>query len=161
METVATRGMEYSAERVLYLALELGNKKWKLGFSTGLGQAPRIRDMPAGDLGALQEEIHLAKERFGLPEETKTLSCLPGGRQAMRLAETAFGWPGTWPKRGSRIWWWIPRASSLPVGRQGEPAAQTGQDGPHGCDKAGHHADPVPQWRSQGVARCARSERGS
>jgi len=86
MDTSATRGMEYSAERALYLAFELGNKKWKLGFSTGLGQAPRIREMPAGDLGALQEEIHLAKKRFGLPEETKTLSCYEAGRDGFWLA---------------------------------------------------------------------------
>ena len=80
MDTSATRGMEYSAERALYLAFELGNKKWKLGFSTGLGQAPRIREMPAGDLGTLQEEIHLVKKRFGLPDRTRTLTCYEAGR---------------------------------------------------------------------------------
>jgi hypothetical protein len=57
METSATRGVEYSVERVLFLAFELGTREWKLGFSTGLGQAPRIRSMPAADLGTLQEEI--------------------------------------------------------------------------------------------------------
>ena len=80
METLATRGVEYSAERVLYLAFELGEKKWKLGFSPGLGQAPRIREMPASDLGTLQEEIHVAKKRFGLPDKTKVLSCYEAGR---------------------------------------------------------------------------------
>ena len=119
METVATRGMEYSAERVLYLALELGTKEWKLGFSTGLGQAPRIRSMPAVIPGRLQEEIHLAKKRFGLPENARTLSCLPGGRQAMKLGGIASGWPGTWHKRGSRTWWWIPQASKLTEGIDG------------------------------------------
>ncbi len=80
MDTSATRRTEYSVERVLYLALELGSKEWKLGFSTGLGQAPRIRSMAACDLRALQEEIGLAKKRLGLPDKTKTLSCYEAGR---------------------------------------------------------------------------------
>jgi hypothetical protein len=119
METSVTRGVEYSVERVLFLAFELGTKEWKLGFSTGLGQAPRIRSMPAADPGTLQEEIHLAKKRFGLPENARTLSCLPGVRQAMKLGGMASGWRGTWHKRGSRTWWWIPRASRLTEGIDG------------------------------------------
>ena len=86
METLATRGVEYSVERVLFLAFKLGTKKWKLGFSTGLGQAPRIREMLAGDLGTLQEEIRLAKKRFGLPENARTLSCYEAGRDGFWLA---------------------------------------------------------------------------
>jgi len=38
---------------VLYLALELSNRSWKLAFSTGLGQKPRLRSIPARDLDAL------------------------------------------------------------------------------------------------------------
>ena len=86
METLATRGMEYSAERLMYLAFDLGNKEWKLGFSTGLGQAPRLRTIDARDLGGLQEEIKLAKGRFGLPEKTKVLSCYEAGRDGFWLA---------------------------------------------------------------------------
>ena len=42
--TAATRAEEYtSAAPVLHLAFELGNAKWKLGFTTGLGQRPRER----------------------------------------------------------------------------------------------------------------------
>lgn len=37
----ATRSIEYTTEPSLYLAFELSKKKWKLGFSTGLGQNPR------------------------------------------------------------------------------------------------------------------------
>ncbi len=36
--TAATRAVQYSApEPVLYLAFELGQTGWKLGFTTGLG----------------------------------------------------------------------------------------------------------------------------
>jgi len=31
----------------LYLAFELGEAKWKLGFTTGLGQKPRLRTVKA------------------------------------------------------------------------------------------------------------------
>jgi hypothetical protein len=44
METSATRGMEYSVEHILFLAFELGTKKWKLGFSTGLVYCPERID---------------------------------------------------------------------------------------------------------------------
>jgi len=50
----------------LYLALELGNTGWKLGFTIGLGQAPRLRTLKARDLTGLRREIELAKVRFGL-----------------------------------------------------------------------------------------------
>ena len=121
METSATRGVEYSVERVLFLAFELGTKEWKLGFSTGLGQAPRIRSMAAGDLGTLQEEIHLAKKRLGLPDKTKVLSCYEAGRDGFPDPDRQDGLAGevSWHKRGSRTWWWIPRASRLTEGTDG------------------------------------------
>ena len=31
----------------LLLAFELGERVWKLGFTTGLGQRPRVRQIPA------------------------------------------------------------------------------------------------------------------
>src|SRR3989304_2894899 len=64
----ATREDEYSAlAPVLYLAFELGNDFWKLGFTVGMGQQPRERNIAARDLDGLQREIRLAKKRFGLP----------------------------------------------------------------------------------------------
>jgi hypothetical protein len=40
----ATRTYEYSAfELVLYLAFELSDANWKLGFTTGTGRRPRQR----------------------------------------------------------------------------------------------------------------------
>jgi hypothetical protein len=64
----------------LYQAYELSNKEWKLGFTVGLGQSPRRRKVVCGDLLALQAEIRLAKERFGLPEDARVLSCYEAGR---------------------------------------------------------------------------------
>jgi transposase len=63
----------------------LGDKSWKLGFTTGLGQPPRQRDIPAKAVVALEEEIRAAKERFGLPPETTVVSCYEAGRDGFWL----------------------------------------------------------------------------
>ena len=75
-----TTQSQYSTLPTLYIAFELSNKKWKLGFTIGLGQKPRERSVDAGDLLALEEEIRLAKKRFGLPEDAPVLSCYEAGR---------------------------------------------------------------------------------
>ena len=73
------------SERTLYLAFELGEIEWKLGFTIGFGQSPRRRTIKAGDRVALEREIRLAKKRFGLPEGTKVLSCYEAGRDGFWL----------------------------------------------------------------------------
>lgn len=70
---------------VLYLAFELSNKKWKLGFSIGLGQKARIRTIDSGDLAGLKSEIELAKKRFKLPEKSQVISCYEAGRDGFWL----------------------------------------------------------------------------
>ena len=69
----------------LYLAFELGNTDWILGFTIGLGQAPRQRTIKAGDLIGLEREIERAKKRFGLPQEVRVLSCYEAGRDGFWL----------------------------------------------------------------------------
>ena len=80
-----TRATEYSTLSTLYLAFELGNKEWKLGFTIGLGQRPRERTVDAGDLPTLQAEIRLAKKRFGLPQTARVLTCYEAGRDGFWL----------------------------------------------------------------------------
>lgn len=80
-----TREEEYSTEPSLYLAFELSNTKWKLGFSTGLGQNPRLRVVDAGDLAALEEELSQAKRRFHLSEAAVVKSCYEAGRDGFWL----------------------------------------------------------------------------
>ncbi len=81
-------------QAVLYMALELSEKTWKLGFSTGLGQEPRQRDIPSRAPGAVAAEIRTAKGRFGLPPEAKVVSCYEAGRDGFWLHRglTAGGW---------------------------------------------------------------------
>lgn len=64
----------------LYMSLELSAREWKLAFSTGIAQAPRLRSMAARSYTGLVREIQKAKERFGLPDATPVLSCYEAGR---------------------------------------------------------------------------------
>jgi transposase len=70
---------------VLYLSLELGWKSWKLAFTVGLGQKPRIRSIPARNLECLEEEILAAKKRFGLSASVQVVSCYEAGRDGFWL----------------------------------------------------------------------------
>jgi len=69
----------------LYLAFELSEAEWKLGFTVGLGQAPRLKSIKARNLASLKREIEQAKERFGLPKEAAVLSCYEAGRDGFWL----------------------------------------------------------------------------
>lgn len=66
------------SERVLHLALELSDAKWRLGFSDG--ERMRQTVIPAGDLAALSQEVAKAKERFKLPTDSRVLSVYEAGR---------------------------------------------------------------------------------
>ena len=70
---------------VLYLAFELSQKQWKLGFTIGIGQPPRTRNITARDLNALHWEIRQARQRFHLPENTSVVSCYEAGRDGFWL----------------------------------------------------------------------------
>src|SRR5262249_52877832 len=70
---------------VLYFSLELGSKTWKLAFTIGLGQKPRLRTIGARDPDALLAEIKSAKKRFGLPDKTAIVSCYEAGRDGFWL----------------------------------------------------------------------------
>ena len=76
---------KYNIAPQLFLAFELGNKQWKLASTIGLGQAPRLRTITAGDLAQVQAEIVRAKQRFGLAQETPVLSCYEAGRDGFWL----------------------------------------------------------------------------
>jgi transposase len=70
---------------VLYLALDLGSGSWKLAFTVGLGQKPRVRTMHARDITKLLAEIRAAKARFGLAEDAPVVACYEAGRDGSWL----------------------------------------------------------------------------
>lgn len=82
----ATRKTEYIGfAPILYLAFELSNINWRLGFTTGPGQRPRQRTIRARDLKELQDEIRRAKTRFDLANDTQIVSCFEAGRDGFWL----------------------------------------------------------------------------
>jgi transposase len=64
----------------LMFALEIGTREWKVATTVGLGQAPRIHTIRAGDFEALVLELLHAKRRFGLAADVQIVSCYEAGR---------------------------------------------------------------------------------
>jgi transposase len=87
MATSTTSRIEQDSlsQPTLYLAFELGKNTWKIGFTIGMAQQPRERMIPSGDVERLQQEIARAKQRFGLPEEARVVSCYEAGRDGFWL----------------------------------------------------------------------------
>jgi len=85
MSTTATPTHAEPVGPILGMAFETGVSEWKIAFSTGLGQRPRYRTMPARDLVRLEREIAQAKIRFGLPASTRVVSCYEAGRDGFWL----------------------------------------------------------------------------
>lgn len=69
----------------LHLAFDLGWGEWKLAFTVGHGQPPRLRTIRARDLEALQRELARAKACFGLPTAAPVVSCYEAGRDGFWL----------------------------------------------------------------------------
>jgi len=86
MTTAATEGTTSSTNGgILHLAFELGRKKWKLGFTIGLGQKARKKNVKGGDTAAVLHETAAAKRRFGLPAEARVVSCYEAGPEGFWL----------------------------------------------------------------------------
>ncbi len=85
MMTMTRDGESIAPTTCLLMAFELGQRSWKLGFSTGIGQRPRVRQIPAGAVGMIANEIVRAKVRLGLPADASVISCYEAGRDGFWL----------------------------------------------------------------------------
>lgn len=86
MNTAATpKQTETVAAPALCFAIESGASEWKLFFSTGLGQHPRERMVPAHRMDRLISEVERSKKHFGLPAEAPVASCYEAGRDGFWL----------------------------------------------------------------------------
>jgi len=63
---------------ILYMALELANKTWKVGFHNTV--KCRSKTIEAGDLVALEQEIRLAKEKLNTSTDCAIKCCYEAGR---------------------------------------------------------------------------------
>lgn len=79
--TIETRSAECTrSSSTLFMALELGSTKWKLGFAVDVSRRPRIVQITAGDWSQLRNAISRAKTRFALAAEATVRSCYEAGR---------------------------------------------------------------------------------
>ncbi len=76
--TAVLQSKANAKEPVLYMAMELSDKKWKLGFSNG--RKNRFVTVEAGQLWSMWEQIKLAKEKLGLAPDGEVISCYEAGR---------------------------------------------------------------------------------
>jgi len=83
--TVTHHEQRNTTEATLFVAFELREKTWKLGFTTGHGQKPRERTVAARQHEHVLHEIAQAKRRFGLPETAPVVSCYEAGREGFWL----------------------------------------------------------------------------
>jgi len=81
--TLPDRTLEQACTMVLFMALELSDKKWKLALSDG--NKRRIVTIAAGDLVALGEAVAKAKARFGMHGVVPIVSCYEAGREGFWL----------------------------------------------------------------------------
>ena len=76
MQAAQERG--YEVNTTLYMAMELSNSKWKLGF--GNGAKIRRKTIDARDRQRCLEEVKVAKVKLKLPADAKVVCCFEAGR---------------------------------------------------------------------------------
>ena len=69
----------------LMLALELGEEKWKIGFSSAFGQVPLVRNMASRHTKSLLGHIEWARKKLGLLDDVRVVSCYEAGREGFWL----------------------------------------------------------------------------
>jgi transposase len=80
MQQVPHQVESTGTESALYMALELGAKRWLVALGVGAATPSRRYDLAAGDREALREKIADAKRRFGLAAAAPVRSCYEAGR---------------------------------------------------------------------------------
>jgi transposase len=86
MTTLATHKPQASTTAdTLFVAFELSEKTWKLGFTIGHGQKPRERTVSARQQERVLDEIARAKDRLGLPASAAVVRCYEAGREGFWL----------------------------------------------------------------------------
>jgi transposase len=76
--TAVLQSEDNASEAVMYMAMELSDKRWRLGFSNGEKQ--RQVSVVAGDWVGLNEQIDRSRERLKLARGCRIVSCFEAGR---------------------------------------------------------------------------------
>jgi len=81
--TADLQAKSYASETVLYMAMELSDKQWRLAFGDGTRQRQVV--IECGDIAALSEQIEKAKGKWGLSAHCALVSCYEAGRDGFWL----------------------------------------------------------------------------
>jgi transposase len=81
--TADLQSKSYVSETVLYMAMELSNKQWRLAFGDGTKQRQVV--IEAGDIAALVEQIEKVKAKWDLASGIRVVSCYEAGRDGFWL----------------------------------------------------------------------------
>jgi transposase len=74
---------------VMYMAMELSNQKWKLGFSNG--EKMRVKTIDAGDWAACVAEITTARTNLRCAADCAVISCYEAGRDGFWIHRALVG----------------------------------------------------------------------
>jgi len=86
MTTATTLTQARSMEpATLHVALELGQRTWKVGSALGFSHRPRERTVSGGDGAALLRELLHSKRRFGLPPDAPVVCGYEAGPEGFWL----------------------------------------------------------------------------
>ena len=78
-------------DSTMFVGMELSSSQWKLAFSTTSVARVRIRNIAAGDLGAFEREIALAKAKYRLAEDAPVQACYEAGRDGHWIHRALLG----------------------------------------------------------------------
>ena len=70
---------------MLFVALELASKSWKVATSAGAAQRARVVSVDPYALGQLEEELAKARRRFGLPPACEVKAVMEAGRDGFAV----------------------------------------------------------------------------
>ena len=86
MSKTKTRRQEDSLnDEMLSVALELGERHWKVAGGAEFGGEIGLKQIKAGDGERLLEVIHALREKLNLPESTRIATCYEAGREGFWL----------------------------------------------------------------------------
>ena len=163
--TTILQSKDYSDKAVLYMAMELSNANWKLGFSNG--SRDRSVTIIAGDWKALSRQIDLAKEKLRLPEDCPVICCYEAGRDGFwihRMLEEEIGitnlisiyFPLSFINESpfnasllAQALWFIGLTRSFAsrfIEHRSESSQTAGQDGQGGCKGITTIIAAISQW---------------
>src|SRR6266498_4434096 len=85
MSQTASRRDLTAVQARLFVAFELGWRKWRLAFGTSMGQKAWQIVIPARDVLALTKVLGKARQRLGVPDSCRVFSCYEAGREGFWL----------------------------------------------------------------------------